>query len=294
MRSDFRAGLVRVAAYGRQVFLASETPAIRQRTTGRWALVAAGAATVTLLIVAAWYAGREAGGLEAQRVSGELNQLSQQIASTRLALAQERAKSAQLEKALKGSNKTAALALESQLRRQLLQAQAEANQYKAILDRERQASSDNSRVLDVLSSSGARLIPLKGAEAAAQSIAYALIVERSHLLFVASNLPELPEGRQFQLWLVRKQDPKVVSAAVFAADDDNRAFISFNEASVLSDIAQLDVTEEPDGGSSAPTGAKLFESAAEPGRPASDTPSASEGNARVESSLPFPHRGTSQ
>ncbi len=35
--------------------------------------------------------------------------------------------------------------------------------------------------------------------------------------------------------------------------------MSFDDASVLSDIALIEVTDEPEGGSSAPTGTKLLE-----------------------------------
>lgn len=261
MRSaDFRTGLIRVAAFGKHFRLPSGMLTSMERPNIRPSRVlAGGAAIVTLLLIAAWYAGRESAGLEAQRVSAEVNQLANQVAATRLALTQQKTKTDHLEHALKGSNQNATIALQSRLYQQLLQAQAEANQYKAIVERERQGSADNARLVDALTTPHARLLPLKGADAAAESTAYALIVENLRLLFIASNLPPLADGRQFQLWLVRKQDPKFVSLGVFRADDGNRVLMSFDDASVLSDIAQVEVTEEPEGGSSVPTGTKLLE-----------------------------------
>jgi Anti-sigma-K factor rskA, C-terminal len=263
MRSaDIRAGFTRVAALGKHVLPAPETSASVETPPRhpRWWLLAAGTVILTLVLIAAWYAGRESAGLEAQRVSADVNRLAQQVAATQLALKLQKAKTAQLDNALKTSNKTATLALESQLRRQLLQAQAAANQYKAIIERERQASTNDSSLFEALTSPGAHLLPLKGTEAAADTIAYALIVENSRLLFLASNLPELADGRQFQLWLVRKADPKLVSAGVFKRGDDKRALMSFDDASFLSGIEFVEVTEEPEGGSPAPSGIILLES----------------------------------
>jgi Anti-sigma-K factor rskA len=298
MRSDFRAGLGRVARLGKQVFSASEAlAALEIPRSSRWRLLAGAGLILTFLLVAAWYTGRQSAGLEAQRVSAELNQLAQQLASTQLALTQQKARSDQVEKALKGSDKTARLALESQLRRQLLQAQAEASQYKAILDREHEAYTNNSLLIDALTNPGARLLALKGTPWPTESIAYALIVENTRLMFIGSKLPQIGEGRVFQLWIVRKQDPKFVSAGVFKPNDDKPVLMSFDDGSVLSDIASIAVTEEPDGGSATPRGTKLLESAtgaAEPGRSRIEEPSTSEANPRVESSPRYRGRGTSR
>jgi hypothetical protein len=144
------------------------------------------------------------------------------------------------------------------LRKQLLQTQAEANQYKEVIQVEQQALAHNTQLLDALSSPGAHLLPMKGSEAAEDSTAYALIVESSRMVFLASNLPDPPAGKQYQLWLLRRQDPKLVSAGVFSPDDKKRVVMNFDTPSVLSDIAELEVTEEPSGGSEAPSGNKLL------------------------------------
>jgi anti-sigma-K factor RskA len=298
MSSDFRAGLGRVAGLGKQVFSASAAlTAMEIPRSSRWRLLAGAGLIFTFLLVAAWYTGRQSAGLEAQRVSADLNQLAQQLASTQLALTQEKAKSDQLEKSLKGSDKTARLALESQLRRQLLQAQAEASQYKAILDREHEANTSNSLLVDALTNPRAHLLALKGTASATESIAYALIVENTRVMFIASKLPQIGEGRVFQLWIVRKQDPKFVSAGVFKPNDDKPVLMSFDDSTVLSDIASIAVTEEPDGGSGAPSGAKLLESsngAADPSRSRIEEPSSSEANLPVESSPRYQRHGTSR
>jgi anti-sigma-K factor RskA len=261
MRSaDIRASLLRVAGLRQKVFSTVKTSdALGPRKISYWRLVIAVGIVLTLLLVGAWYAGRQSADLEEQRMNAELNRLAQQVAATQLALKQQKAQTDQLQKMLTVSGKNAALSLQAQLRQQLLQAQADANQYKSIIEREQHATAENSRLLEALSVRGTRLLPLKGSESAAESTAYALLVENSKLVFVASNLPSLAAGSQFQLWVVRKQEPKVVSAAVFSRDDNGSAVVSFEDPSVLTDVAQIQVTEEPEGGSSAPTGIKLLE-----------------------------------
>ncbi len=264
----------------------------------RWRPFAIGAVILALLVPGAWYAGRESAGRDAQQIGSEVDQLAHQVASTQLALQQQKAQTDQLQKALTASGKAAAVTRETQLRQQLLKAQAEANNYKQIIERERQSATDNSRLVDALSNPRAYLLPLKGSEAAADSTAYALLVENSRLLVVASNLPELENGKQFQVWVVRKEDPKFVSAGVFAPDSTRRAFMSYDEPSILSGIAQVEVTEEPDGGSSAPTGAKLLEStsgAIEPARPdGEEAERVNEEGLPTGASLRYRHRGTSR
>jgi anti-sigma-K factor RskA len=90
--------------------------------------------------------------------------------------------------------------------------------------------------------------------------AYAVVVENSRLIFVASNLPSLVQGRQFQIWMIRKQDPKIVSAGVFSPDGNKRAVVTFENKSLVSDVSSVEVTEEQEGGSSVPTGIKILES----------------------------------
>src|SRR5581483_897941 len=226
----------------------------------RWGL-SAGAAALGALVVAAWYSGHASGALQQQRLSAELNRATQQAAAAQLRLNAETAKVEEFRRAWQSAGKNTAIDQQARLQRELLKAQAEAGQYKAILERDRQALAENTRLISALWTPGARLMALKGSEGAAGSIAYAIVIENSKLVFIASNLPKLAADRQFQLWVVRKQDPKIVSAGVFSSDGNSHGTLDFDGGSVLSDIAFLEVTEEPQGGSLGPTGAKLLEAA---------------------------------
>lgn len=201
--------------------------------------------------------------MEDQRLGLELNRLKQKVTATQLDLQQQKKMTENLNRALSNTGRSDSLALVANLRRQLLETQAEASQYKEVIELEQKALAANTQLLDALSSPGAHLLPMKGAEAAADSTAYALIVASSRMLFIASNLPKPPEGKQYQLWVLRRQEPKLVSAGVFSPDERNRAVMNFDASSVLSDIAELEVTEEPEGGSEAPTGNKLMGAVAE-------------------------------
>ena len=226
-----------------------------------WRSLLPGVLILTVLLLAAWHAGRESGQFEGQRLSAQLDELTRRIASNQLELERQQARTSELEKALQSSGKDANLSLIAQLHSQLLKSQAEANQYKTILQREQQDATENSDLVEVLSTRGARLLALKGSEAGVEMTAYALLAEKGPLLLIASRLPKLANDRQFQLWVSSKEDPKPVSAGVFRADDNDRALMTFSDFSLPAEPALLVITDEPRGGSSEPTGPKLLESA---------------------------------
>jgi hypothetical protein len=224
----------------------------------RWWIVALSAAILVILIFGTWYAGRQSGSIQDEGLSSALNQLTQQVASMKLQLDDERAKRHEIERALISAGKNSMIDQQAQMRRQILELEAAAGQYKAIIDRQERALADNLRLLSALSTPAAHLFLMKNSGAAANCTAYALVVENSKIVLIASNLPKLGNERQFQLWVQRTEDPKMVSGGVFAAGDDNRSLVEFDDPSFISHISLIEVTDEPRGGSSQPTGAKLL------------------------------------
>jgi hypothetical protein len=224
----------------------------------RWWVVALAAAVLVILIFGTWYAGRQSGSIQDEGLSSALNQLTQQVASMKLQLDDERAKRRDTEKALISAGKNSVIDQQAQMRRQILELEAAAGQYKAIIDRQERALADNLRLLSALSTPAAHLFLMKNSEAAANCTAYALVVENSKILLIASNLPKLENQRQFQLWVERTEDPKLLSGGLFAAGDDNRGLLEFEDPSLISHISLIAVTDEPRGGSSEPTGTKLL------------------------------------
>jgi hypothetical protein len=224
----------------------------------RWWIVALGAAILVILIFGTWYAGRQSASIQDQGLSSTLNQLTQQMASMKLQLDNERTKRQEIERALISVGKNSLVDQQAQMRRQILELEAAAGQYKAIIDRQERAFADNLRLISALSTPGAHLFLMSDSDAAAHSTAYVLVVENLKVLLIASNLPKLDRQKQFQLWLERTKDPKIVSGGAFTAGDDNRVVLEFDDPSLISDIALIDVTDEPRGGSSEPTGRKLL------------------------------------
>ncbi|HEY3938978.1 MAG TPA: anti-sigma factor [Bryobacteraceae bacterium] len=257
--ADFRGRLVRIAELSRKVLTFPKRAASRDRTTILTSTLLVMCAVLAGLLLATWYAGRQSTKLDSQPATAALDGAAQQLANTRVRLQQEINKRQQIEQELSLSGHSAINRTKT-LQQQLSEAQAEAQQYKAIIGREQQSAADNTRLITALGSTGARLLPMKGLENAASSVAYAVVIENSKIVFVGADLPPPGEQRQFQLWLLRKEEPKVVSAGAFTPDEDNRAIVSYTEAALVSSISSLTVTNEPQGGSETPTGARVFES----------------------------------
>ncbi len=198
----------------------------RDRKPGRWAMLIVASLSLLLLFVATWQAGKIWGQMEDERLTLDLNRLNEQVAQTRLELRQEQQQTANLRRELEKTGKSDSIALVHKLQKQLLQTQAEANQYKEVIQLEQRALSSNTQVVEALSNPGTHLMEMKPTEAGTDSTGYAL-VESSRMLFLASHLPAPPIGKQYQLWVMRREDPKLVSAGVFSPDGDRPRFDGF-------------------------------------------------------------------
>ncbi len=80
---------------------------------------------------------------------------------------------------------------------------------------------------------------------------------RAHgLVFAAVDLPPLPAGKVYQLWVVGPQAP--VSAGIFEPDDAGRATTIVGAGPQFPEPAAFAVTLEPAGGVPQPTGDKIL------------------------------------
>jgi anti-sigma-K factor RskA len=264
--ADFRARLVRIAELSRKVLTFPKSTMLHGRITILTSTLIIMGAMLSALLFATWYAGRQSIRLETQPVSADLDRLAQEVATNHIRLQEEIQKREEVEKQL-GSSGRSAIGQATRLQQTLVKSQAEAQEYKTVIDRDSQLSTDNTRLIGMLNSVGARLLPMRGGEGTTNAVAYVLLIDKSKLVFVGSNLPKPSADHQFQLWLHRKEEPKIVSAGVFAPDEKNHAVVEYAEASLLSEISFVAITEEPTGGSSAPTAARLFDTS--PGATAS-------------------------
>lgn len=253
---DMRARLVRIAKLSKRVLTIPKIDLPERRPGSKWGLLAIGAPVLGLLLWGTWSVGRQSAGLQQARLAAEVTELTRRMSLMQVQLARETEERLDLERAV-GSNANSA-ADQQILSRKLLAAENEAEQYKATMERDRQIVADNARLISILSSPGVRLLSLKATEATAQASAYVLELDNSKLIFVGSNLPKLPDGKDFQLWEIRTQDPKIVSAGVFHPGDDATVVAEFDLGTLVSDISSVEITEESAGGAPAPSGTALF------------------------------------
>jgi anti-sigma-K factor RskA len=257
--ADFRARLIRIAELSRKILTFPKNSGVRERTNILTSTLIVICAALAVLLLTTWYAGRQSLRLDSQPASADINRLAQQLATAQIELKKESAKRTQVENQLNSSGQ-AALGQVEKMKQTLSESQATEQQYKEIIERDRAQMRENTSLIEALASGGARLLVFKSVEGAAKgTVAYALVINNAKLVFIGSNLPKLEADHQFQLWLVRKEDPKYVSAGVFAPDDHNRAVVRYDEAALISAVSELTITEEPTGGSSGPTGPKLLE-----------------------------------
>lgn len=94
---------------------------------------------------------------------------------------------------------------------------------------------------------------LKGQAVAPSAAARAYLSRSRGLLLTASNLPPLAPGRTYQLWYLTRSAP--VSAGLLRPDAEGSATVQFSDVPVGIAPVGLAVSNEPDGGVPAPTGA---------------------------------------
>jgi len=138
--------------------------------------------------------------------------------------------------------------LETRLERAIAQA-SQADQ--AVADA-RRVSSELQSAMGVLAAPDLVRIDLAGQPTAPTASARALWSRARGMVFTASNLPPLPEGRVYQVWVVTGQAP--VSAGLLMPDPAGGGSTFFNTSPDIPPPTGVAVTLEPAGGLPAPTG----------------------------------------
>ncbi len=105
-------------------------------------------------------------------------------------------------------------------------------------------------------------IDLAGQDAAPQASARALWSRQRGMVFAAINLPPLPAGRSYQVWVVTGDAP--VSAGLLELDASGRGTGIFATPPDIAPPLAVAVTLEPQGGVPAPTGARYLVGAPTP------------------------------
>ena len=128
---------------------------------------------------------------------------------------------------------------------------------RAIADARRTAADAEFRVA-VLAAPDLARIDLAGQPAAPQASGRGYWSRSRGLMFTATNLPALPSGRTYQLWVLTAQTPPISQGWLLRPDAAGRAAAIFATPVDLPKPTAMAVTIEPEGGAPAPTGDKFL------------------------------------
>ena len=77
-------------------------------------------------------------------------------------------------------------------------------------------------------------------------------------ILITRNLPDLPDDKVFQIWLINGQEDRI-SAGLFESQNDlNYTLIELDGTNLTESYVALGITIEPSGGSTGPTGTNVF------------------------------------
>ena len=142
--------------------------------------------------------------------------------------------------------------LESQLRE--ARERADASE-RLMADAERAAAGAQASVA-ILTAPDVARVDLAGQPVAPQASARAFWSRSRGMVFTASNLPPLPPGRTYQLWVVTTQAP--ISAGLLSPDAAGNVSDTFSTPQDIPQPVAIAVTIEPAGGVPAPTGERYL------------------------------------
>ena len=107
----------------------------------------------------------------------------------------------------------------------------------------------------IFSSPYARMASLSGTDMAKDAYAMVFVEPDTRRgFFYANNLPTLPSGKTYQLWIITDKTDKPVSAGVFSLDRGRKGRVMLQNVPDVAKIKQFAVSLEPAGGKPQPTG----------------------------------------
>lgn len=209
-----------------------------------------------------------AGADDLKDMQATIDQLRQSVDQANEQAATSEREAARLQSELKSVNLQVA-ALQSSLKdseERRVKAETEASgihlQLAKVQDDARRAnllSAQNQQMVRLLESTSLHQLPLKPVSPlAGEANARVVWDDDRGLMLLAHNLPELPDKRVFQLWILRKGKPSIVSAGVVQVDAQGRGTVYVAPGEDLNDMAGVVVTDEPAGGSVSSRGSQVL------------------------------------
>jgi hypothetical protein len=130
---------------------------------------------------------------------------------------------------------------------------------QAQIDELQQKNERLSSELAALAATSTRTISLTGQEIAPSASARVFLEpQRRRAVVFFNDLPANPGDKSYQLWIIRADQPKPVSAGVFDVSASGNASISIENLPVATEIKALAVTLEPKGGVEQPTNTRFY------------------------------------
>ncbi|MGH8004797.1 MAG: anti-sigma factor, partial [Limisphaerales bacterium] len=117
----------------------------------------------------------------------------------------------------------------------------------------RQRLAEAEDVTSLLSSPGIQFVDLKGVDPNPQAFGKVVLdPEKGKAVVYMYRLPQTPQGKHYQLWVMREGKP--TSAGVFTVAADGSAALKLDRLPEPDGFSSFLVTIEPEGGQIAPTG----------------------------------------
>ena len=143
--------------------------------------------------------------------------------------------------------------------RELRIANAHASTQAAQLEKLQRDNDRLSAEIAALASEETQTIALTGQEVAPSASAKVFLEpNRRRALVFFHDLPANPGDKSYQLWIIRGDQPKPVSAGVFDVSETGKASITIENLPLSTEIKALAVTLEPRGGVEQPTNAAFY------------------------------------
>ena len=114
---------------------------------------------------------------------------------------------------------------------------------------------EETQLVEILSSPGARVKELKGTAEAPTASAKIVFGSQGRALLITNSLPTPPQGKEYQLWVIDpKQPPR--PEKTFSTDSTGKGLLKVERLwEVEREYGVFAVTLEPAGGVTSPTGA---------------------------------------
>lgn len=137
--------------------------------------------------------------------------------------------------------------------------QAKLDEGKKELDRQGVLLEDYRTAFRALEAGGVKQVELAVVDpAAGKGQVRAIFSPQGGLLVLARDLPALPASKCYQLWVLRKGNPSIVSGGLLHLDGAGKGFLVAKPSAALDGATGFALTDEPAGGSVSARGKKLL------------------------------------